>query len=60
MYDIDKLIEYAHLSGHEIYVKGPHLMVKNGKSLPPQLERLIKVHRDDLYNYLKQYHLTLF
>lgn len=54
MIEIQKLIEYAELCGHELYIKGDKVMVTNGKKLPYQLRRLIKLLRDDIYEYLKQ------
>lgn len=61
MIEIQKLLDYAKLSGHEIYIAGDKIMVKNGTKLSPRLKKEIQDNRDDIYQYLdQQQNLPLF
>jgi len=54
MEEIKKLIEYAELYGHYMWPNGNNVMVKNGKNLPCQLERLIKLYKNDILYILER------
>lgn len=54
MEEVIKLIEYAELSGFQLIPNGDKLIVKNGKKLPHQLKRLIKIYKDDILIVLKE------
>jgi len=50
MEEVKKLIEYAELCGYYMWADGENLMVRNGKNLSYQLERLIVIYKKRYFN----------